>query len=45
MQFFKEKPIGFDKEVSFYRTGYTGEDGFEISVPNTIVESFVDKLF
>lgn len=43
MKFFKEKVMG--QEVIFYRTGYTGEDGFEISVPNQIVEQFCDKLF
>ena len=26
------------------RSGYTGEDGFEISIPNNIVEEFVKKL-
>ncbi len=26
------------------RSGYTGEDGFEISMPNNIVEEFVKKL-
>lgn len=36
MNFFKENILG--EEVIFYRTGYTGEDGFEISVPNSIIE-------
>tara|TARA_B100000029_G_C17444485_1_gene912738 strand:- start:530 stop:1135 length:606 start_codon:yes stop_codon:yes gene_type:complete len=27
------------------RTGYTGEDGFEISIPNEIVYHFIKKLF
>lgn len=44
MQFFKDSSY-FGKEITFYRTGYTGEDGFEISVPNSIVEAFCDKLF
>ncbi len=26
------------------RTGYTGEDGFEISIPNSIVDKFINKL-
>ena len=29
----------------FYRTGYTGEDGFEVSVPNSIVEQFCEEIF
>ncbi len=34
------------KAFSLYitRSGYTGEDGFEISIPNKIVEEFVIKL-
>lgn len=27
------------------RTGYTGEDGFEISIPHDVVEKFLDKIF
>jgi len=34
--------LGVDLFVS--RTGYTGEDGFEISVPNTVIEKFVDIM-
>ena len=26
------------------RSGYTGEDGFEISIPNTVVKDFVDLI-
>ena len=26
------------------RTGYTGEDGFELSIPNTIIQTFIDEL-
>lgn len=26
------------------RLGYTGEDGFEVSVPNSVVNSFMEKL-
>ncbi len=33
------------KEIYITRSGYTGEDGFEISIPNEIVENFVRKLF
>ena len=34
------------KSTSLYitRSGYTGEDGFEISLPNNIAEEFVKKL-
>lgn len=43
MEFFKENLYG--GQFVFYRTGYTGEDGFEISVPNSCVEEFCDDLF
>ena len=33
-----------DKEIYITRSGYTGEDGFEISIPNELVEDFVKKL-
>jgi len=33
-----------DKEVYITRSGYTGEDGFEISIPNELVEDFVKKI-
>jgi aminomethyltransferase len=26
------------------RCGYTGEDGFEVSIPNTLVSNFMDSL-
>ena len=26
------------------RSGYTGEDGFELSIPNTIIQKFIDDL-
>ena len=32
------------KKIYITRSGYTGEDGFEISVPNTNVESFTKLL-
>ena len=32
-----------DKEIYITRSGYTGEDGFEISIPNELVEDFVKK--
>ena len=32
------------KKIYITRSGYTGEDGFEISVPNTNVENFVKLL-
>ena len=31
-------------KIYITRSGYTGEDGFEISIPNTNVENFT-KLF
>ena len=31
-------------DIYITRSGYTGEDGFEISIDNKIVESFVEKL-
>jgi len=34
-----------DKEVYITRSGYTGEDGFEISIPNELVEDFVKRVF
>ena len=33
-----------DLDIYITRSGYTGEDGFEISINNKIVESFVEKL-
>ena len=32
-------------KVFISRSGYTGEDGFEISILNNIAENFVQKLF
>ena len=32
------------KEIYVTRSGYTGEDGFEISIPNEFVEDFAKKL-
>jgi len=32
------------KEIYITRSGYTGEDGFEISIPNELVEDFVKKI-
>lgn len=45
MQFFKERPKNFNHEIVCYRTGYTGEDGFEIAVHNDDVENLMDQLF
>jgi len=33
-----------NKEIYITRSGYTGEDGFEISIPNELVEDFAKKL-
>lgn len=27
------------------RCGYTGEDGFEVSIGNNVVEAFMDRLW
>ena len=32
------------KKIYITRSGYTGEDGFEISIPNELVEDFVKKI-
>jgi len=32
------------KDIYITRSGYTGEDGFEISIPNELVEDFSKKL-
>jgi len=32
------------EEIILTRCGYTGEDGFEVSLPNTIVEPFMNSL-
>ena len=33
-----------NKEIIISRTGYTGEDGFEISVPNDVSNQFIEIL-
>ena len=33
-----------NSDIYITRSGYTGEDGFEISISNKIVENFVEKL-
>ena len=33
-----------NKEIYISRSGYTGEDGFEISISNKLVIDFVDEL-
>ena len=38
--------LKFDKQNTIVtRCGYTGEDGFEVSLPNSHVEAFMDKLW
>jgi len=39
------KAFKFDKHpITVSRCGYTGEDGFEVSVPNASAENFMVKL-
>ena len=33
-----------DQKLYVTRSGYTGEDGFEISIPNDLAEEFTKKL-
>ena len=43
--FMKNISVKFCNEtILISRTGYTGEDGFEISIPNSIVEKFINDL-
>ncbi len=36
--------VGVFGEIWVSRSGYTGEDGFEISVPNTLARAFADQI-
>ena len=43
--FMQTKTSNFlNKEIIISRTGYTGEDGFEISVPNDVSNQFIEIL-
>ena len=45
MNFMQINSIHFqEQEIIISRSGYTGEDGFEISIPNIILNNFMDKL-
>ena len=45
MSFMENQVIKYlDELLIFNRSGYTGEDGFEISIPNTIVLNFIKKI-
>lgn len=47
MDFMSSQEIIYKKEnakIRLSRCGYTGEDGFEISVPNSSVVNFVEHL-
>lgn len=45
MTFFKETvTLGSPVEITAYRTGYTGEDGFEVSIPSENVIEFAQFL-
>lgn len=43
--FVKARIERLDCEAVFYRTGYTGEDGFELSIPQNKTEQLADMLF
>tara|TARA_Y100001970_G_C14151089_1_gene812759 strand:+ start:229 stop:1251 length:1023 start_codon:yes stop_codon:yes gene_type:complete len=43
--FMQSQSINFlNHEIILSRTGYTGEDGFEISIPNEIVNEFIIEI-
>ena len=45
LKFMNGENFSFENnEIYITRSGYTGEDGFEISLPNKVVNSFVGKL-
>ena len=45
LKFMNGKKFFYNKiEIYITRSGYTGEDGFEISIPNNIVENFAKSL-
>lgn len=45
MNFMQSKSVSFDgAQLIVSRSGYTGEDGFEISIPNAVAESVATKI-
>ena len=47
MDFMSSKELNYKKEnvtIRLSRCGYTGEDGFEVSVPHLVIESFMNDL-
>jgi len=45
LKFMNGKKFLYNNKIIYItRSGYTGEDGFEISLPNDLVEDFVKKL-
>ena len=45
LKFMNGKKFLYNNKIIYItRSGYTGEDGFEISLPNDLVENFVKKL-
>ena len=45
MKFMQIKTINYKNEnILISRGGYTGEDGFEIFIPNTVITEFVEKV-
>lgn len=45
MDFMTSRLLNFQgSEIRVSRCGYTGEDGFEVSVPEKLIHNFADSL-
>lgn len=40
----KASELGSSQDLIITRCGYTGEDGFEVLVPNDVAEKFATRL-